>query len=271
MLNEKVFIEIDIDSGKEEEKEKNLERKTKKKLIKKSLSFPTNSSKFKEKEKEEDKSSILINSLAAAISNNDEKEDDDYIEDEEEEEEEIISNNNELRRKRLQSTPITSSSSLSIIKLKNEKIIDSLLGQIYNSSFNSSFNNTSSYLISDSDLFLNNRTSIIEDYNQERNKFIFNLKKKSNSKFLKQTISFYSIFLLFQDKNELEDLVSTLNFKCQQISTKIIRYLRLKDKLTSKVKRNEELLTAILQAVSLKRSIFPYLFSLSSFKISQLK
>jgi hypothetical protein len=154
-----MFIDIDIDSGKEEEE--NLEIKNKKSV----LSLNSTNSKLKE-------SKILIDSLAAAISN--EKEEDEEYE-EEEDEDEIINtcNNNDNELIKMQSTPITSSTS-SIKKLKNEKIIDSLLGQIYNSSSLNS--TTSSYLISDSDLY-SNKTAHNEEYNH---KFILNLKNKSN-------------------------------------------------------------------------------------------
>jgi hypothetical protein len=155
-----MFIDIDIDSGKEEEEEENLEIKNKKSL----LSINSTNSKLKE-------SKILIDSLAAAISN-EKEEDEEY---EEEDEDEILStcNNNDNELIKMQSTPITSSTS-SIKKLKNEKIIDSLLGQIYNSSSLNS--TTSSYLISDSDL-CSNKTAHNEEFNH---KFILNLKNKSN-------------------------------------------------------------------------------------------
>lgn len=45
-----------------------------------------------------------------------------------------------------------------------------------------------------------------------------------------------------------------MSFKVNQMSTKLIRYLKLKDKLTSKINRNCDVLTAFLQATSLKRS-----------------
>ena len=54
--------------------------------------------------------------------------------------------------------------------------------------------------------------------------------------------------------NDLKDLVNEMSSKVNQISAKLIRQLRQKDKLASKLNRNCDILTALLQAKSLKRS-----------------
>ena len=54
--------------------------------------------------------------------------------------------------------------------------------------------------------------------------------------------------------NDLRELVNEMSTKVNQISTKLIRQLRQKDKLASKLNRNCDILTALLQAKSLKRS-----------------
>ncbi len=54
--------------------------------------------------------------------------------------------------------------------------------------------------------------------------------------------------------SELNHLINGMSLKVNQISSKLIRYLRLKDKLSGKMNRNCDILTAFIQATSLKRS-----------------
>ena len=67
---------------------------------------------------------------------------------------------------------------------------------------------------------------------------------------------------------ELKNLNSEMSLKVNQISTKLVKQLKQKDKLTSKLNRNCDVLTALLQARSLKRSKFFILFYLQLFIIS---
>ena len=45
-----------------------------------------------------------------------------------------------------------------------------------------------------------------------------------------------------------------MSLKVNQMSIKLIRYLRVKDKISASINRNCDLFTAFLQATSLKRS-----------------
>lgn len=53
---------------------------------------------------------------------------------------------------------------------------------------------------------------------------------------------------------ELKQFTNELNHKITKVSAKLIKNLKLKDKLVAKQKNNFDLITAVLQAISLKRS-----------------
>ena len=53
---------------------------------------------------------------------------------------------------------------------------------------------------------------------------------------------------------ELTDMCNEMKSEVNQHSAKLIRHLKQRDKLTSKLNRNCDILTALLQARSLKRS-----------------
>ncbi len=56
--------------------------------------------------------------------------------------------------------------------------------------------------------------------------------------------------------NELRNLVNEMTTETNQISVRLVKQLKQKDKLTSKLNRNCDVLTAMLQARSLKRSMY---------------
>jgi hypothetical protein len=56
---------------------------------------------------------------------------------------------------------------------------------------------------------------------------------------------------------ELTILVTEMTIKTNQMSAKLIRELKQKDKLAFKLNRSCDVLTALLQAKSQKRSLFP--------------
>jgi hypothetical protein len=58
--------------------------------------------------------------------------------------------------------------------------------------------------------------------------------------------------------NALRNLVAEMSTETNQMSAKLIRQLKQKDKLVSKLNKSCDILTALLQARSLKRSKFSY-------------
>ncbi len=65
-------------------------------------------------------------------------------------------------------------------------------------------------------------------------------------------------FAFNKGASDLNGVVSQLNMKNSKTSMKLIKYLKLKDKLQNKLDRSFDTLTAILQATSLKRSMYTY-------------
>ena len=145
-------------------------------MMKKSLSLPAS---YSLESKTDDQDNFLLNFKLNYKKDEDDNDEDDVLdEDEDDYKKDLYQNPIGKNCSRLQSTPITSKTTF-----KNEKIIDSLLGQIYDNYNNnccsmSSFNSTaSSYFISDSDI---NSSNNVNSIRYERKKLISNLKNKSN-------------------------------------------------------------------------------------------
>ncbi len=73
--------------------------------------------------------------------------------------------------------------------------------------------------------------------------------------FLIFIIKIFFFISIFQAVTELTNLVNEMKLKTNQMSAKMIRELKHKDKLQSKLNRSCDVLTALLQAKSLKRSM----------------
>ncbi len=136
---------------------------------------------------------------------------------------------------------------------RNESIVDDLLGDIYDR-FNISLkeNFTESDVFTDITASSSNLTDgkwVDSDLNETSN-------TTSNHKNYVKSYHNIKSTLRKLDVGSLRVLVNELTLKSNQTSTKLIKQLRQKDKLALKMDKNCDVLTSILQARSLKRSMF---------------
>ncbi|CAF0808804.1 unnamed protein product [Brachionus calyciflorus] len=127
--------------------------------------------------------------------------------------------------------------------LRNESLVDGLLGDIYDR-FNITFKeNLDSDVFTEMSLSSSRYSGI--DLDTESNAD-HESECRKNYKLSKSTLQSL-------DPKELTLLINEMSSKINQISSKLIRQLKQKDKLLSKLNRNFDVITALLQANSLKR------------------
>ena len=126
---------------------------------------------------------------------------------------------------------------------RNDSIVDGLLGDIYDrvNTTRHSGGGATSALKDDSEVFQSEFS--ISSWRMSGSGSS-DLESEKRAKHSMEALS----------KSELNDLANQLNAKISQMSAKLIRQLKQRDKLKSKLNKNCDLLTAFLQARSLKRS-----------------